>query len=133
MEKKKITGRKTLDKKEKRNPFKIYLNDFELERIIKRKGGDDSSLSEYLRAKILDDSQNASHINPVSFLNDMTDLSFQVNKVGVNINQLAKHVNELKLQNVIPVNVSDAIEDKLEEYLMHQKVIIEKLKEIIIK
>ena len=133
MDKKKVTGRKPLEKNKKRQPIKIYLNGEELEKLNKRKGMNSRSLSEYLREIILEDSKKPSHINPVDFLKDIKVLSMEVNKIGVNINQLARHLNELRLQGVIPTNVSDAINDKIESYLIQQDLIISKLKEVIKK
>lgn len=133
MDKKKVTGRKPLDETKKRNPVKVFFNQDELSNLMKRKGEDDTALSIYLRELILNDSKKPSHINPVDFFKEIKKLSIEVNKIGVNINQLARHVNELTLQNVIPVNVADSINDKLGLYLLKQDEIMASLKGIIKK
>ena len=88
-------------------------------------------ISEFIRHNIILESYKPRHLDPVQFLSDVSHLALEVNKVGVNINQLARHLNELKLQNVIPTNAAEAIEEKLERYLIHQKEIITRLKGLV--
>lgn len=134
MDKKRITvsGRKRLGHHEKRKRVYLYLNEGEIQLLnIRAADAGHKFISEYIRQTIFLENYKPRHVNPVQFFQNIKSLSLEINKVGVNINQITRHLNELRLQHVIPVGVSDAINDKLELYLIQQQEIISKLKEII--
>ncbi|MEP3210893.1 MAG: hypothetical protein ABJN95_17020 [Maribacter sp.] len=128
-----ISGRKKLNHHDKRKRIYLYLNAYELEILKTRtKDAGHKYISEYMRYSIILENYKPRHLNPVEFLNDIKNLSLEVNRVGVNINQIARHLNELRLQNIIPMNVSDAIDEQLSLYIMQQQKIITKLKGVIL-
>ena len=128
-------GRKKLKPELKRKKHDYYMNDQEYNQLLEYFNNSGyPELSAYIRETLLNKTdKNAKHINPIEFLKDIKKLSMEVNKIGVNINQLARHVNELTLQNVIPVNVAEGINEKLAIYLSKQDEIILKLKEVVKK
>lgn len=130
--KKTVSGRKRLTNQEKRKRIYLYLNEAEITSLKNR--AEDSGhrfISEYIRHNIILENYKPRHLEPVQFLKDVKHLAMEVNKVGTNINQIARHLNELKLQHIIPVNAAEAIEEKLGIYLMQQEEIITKLKSVI--
>jgi len=127
-----ISGRKKLCYHEKRKRIYLYLNEAEIASLKER--AQDSGhkfISEYIRHNIILETYKPRHLNPVQFLKEIKGLALEVNKVGVNINQLARHLNEMRLQNIIPANVTDAINDKIGLYMNQQEKIIEKLRSVI--
>lgn len=129
--KKAPNGRKELAAKDKRKCLKYYLNDVEQKQLDSRI--DDSvynTRSEFIRALLLEEGKSARHINPISFLKEINLLTTEVHKIGVNINQLAKHINEMAIAKISYTEHIEAIEDMLPAYMEKQHEIMDKLKEI---
>lgn len=129
---KKPNGRRKLNPDLKRERVYIYLNKNEI-RELSTKVQDSvfDNSSAYIRSLILEENNRPRHINPVSFLKDISKLALEVNKVGVNINQLTKHANEMAIQNIIHPELAQAIEEKITTYALQQRQIIAKLREVI--
>ncbi|MEO9893094.1 hypothetical protein [Aurantibacter sp.] len=92
-------GRKKLPNHLKRKRFAIYLNEEEEELVLARQREIQYNFSGYIRYVLLDETRKPAHPNPVAFLNSVSELAKQVNKVGININQIAKYVNQLILND----------------------------------
>ena len=121
------------EKNEKRKKHEYWLNKAELEILDQRlKNSRHKSRGQYVRSLILEEGRKeAKHLNPVDFFKTITNISKEVNKVGNNINQLAKHANEMKKQHMLPSIIIDALEEKLDIYIHQQNELITKLKEVI--
>ena len=116
----------------KRSVRKYYLNDDEYNDLLKRV--DDSrhnQVGAYVRDILLKENKSIRHINPSEFLREVSNLAIQVNKTGTNINQLAKHANEMRLNNMLRPELADAIYEIISDYVKKQDLILDKLKELI--
>lgn len=93
--------------------IKVRLTKEEKERLAKRVKLEGISLSTYVRKSILGE-------NIVS----KTDIQvvFELKKIGVNINQLAKHVNTLPINE----NIIDAI-GRIDLYMKELKLITDRI------
>lgn len=127
----KITGRKPLEEDLKRTPIKVFLNKQERSQLNKRIGQSNLKLSEYIRGVLLDDAKKPSHTSPVDFLNDISCLAKEVNKLGVNLNQISKYVNQLILMDRIEPHIVETYNEQLLQYAQLQFHIEGKLKEIL--
>lgn len=127
---KKITGRKALSSEMKREPIKVFLNSSELLKLTQRIGESNLKRSEYIRSVLLDDAKKPSHSNPADFLNDVSNLAREVNKLGVNINQISKYVNQLILMERVEPHIAETFNEQLNDYALLQAKIEDKLKEI---
>lgn len=124
-------GRKELDEKYKRKCLKYYLNDAEQKQLDARiKGSIHNTRSEFIRALLLEEGKSARHVNPISFLKEINLLTTEVHKIGVNINQLAKHINEMAIAKISHPKHIEAIEDMISVYVEKQHEIMDKLKEV---
>ena len=116
---------------EKREPIKVFLNSSERQKLTKRIGESNLKRSEYIRSILLEDAKKPSHTNPVDFLNDVSDLTREVNKLGVNINQISKYVNQLIIMQRIEPHIAEVFNEQLNCYAQLQIRIEGKLKEIL--
>lgn len=129
---KRPNGRKKLDEAKKRERFYIYLNKKEREALNERvKDSIHSTKSAFIRDLILGETNKARHINPVRFLNEISQLAMEISKIGTNINQLARHANQMAIHKIIHPDLAKAIDEKLDIYSVQQKTLINKLKEIL--
>ena len=129
---KRPNGRPTLDQKIKRKYYKYYLNEKEEKKLVSRmKDSRYSTKSEFVRSIILAENDKPRHLHPVQFFNDIGALANQVNKVGVNVNQLAKFANEMALQNMVRPELLEDIKQTMQAYTKQQEEIMSKLKELI--
>jgi t-SNARE complex subunit (syntaxin) len=126
--KKSPAGRKPL-KEKKRKRYEYYLSDAEHSDVSARlQDSGYNQLGAFVRALILEENKSMRTINPVNFLNEVSSLSFQVSKIGNNINQLARHTHEMNKLKIIQPEVIQTINEKLEDYSVLQKKIISELK-----
>lgn len=129
--KKTVAGRKPLREK-KRKRYVYFLSDSELKAINERlENSVHSTKSAFVRDLILEETSRARHINPVRFLKVISQLAMEISKIGVNINQLAKHANTMAIQKILHPDLAKAIYEKLDIYSVQQKTLINKLKEIL--
>jgi len=124
-------GRKRLPSQQRRKMFWIYLNEEEEEVLLARKGESQKKFSEYMRDALLADAKKPAHHNPVNYFNTLSELAHEVNKLGVNVNQISRYVNQLILMNRVEPHIIELFFTKLEAYAKMQSAIEDKLKELI--
>lgn len=127
-----VSGRKRLKDDLKRKRVYLYLNEDEIRELKSRvEDAGHHFISEYIRHHLGREDYKPRHVNPIKFLNEISNLALAVNKIGNNVNQIAKYCNKLKNAGLLQIHVIEACEEKLIEYSLLQRAIIKKLKEII--
>ena len=130
--KKTVSGRKKLDKNDKRKPVSIYLNQHEIDQIKSRIADLASySFSQFIRFIVLEESKRPRHINPIQFLKGISKLTIEVNKLGTNVNQISKYTNQLHNRNLTDPKVAKMYNEIVMSYIELQKEIMEKLKGVL--
>lgn len=101
--------------KNKKARIEIRLTTEEKEQIIKDAGGT-QKVSSYIRRKLL--GKGSQLINPVDLIKHADQVTYQINKIGNNINQLAKYANQRKETDD---QILQNFNKHLNEYVKQQK------------
>lgn len=103
--------------RERRKQIKLYVSEEEYNNIqIKMKQSGITNFSQYARKMLID-----GYVISIKNTNDLLQLIYEINKIGVNINQLTKLANE---NRAISKSVINNIVTKQEEL---QNLIVEKV------
>ena len=103
---------------EKRKPRNIFLSDSEaasIKKIYQEAGY--SSRSEYMRDLALNSLNKSYHPDRLLVVNSINDVSKEINKIGVNINQIARYANEYNKMNVSDPKLIESYNEILQEYI----------------
>lgn len=92
----------------------IRLNDREYERLLKD-SVNYKSVSDYMRQKLF----NTGIMNPIDYIKYMDDICLELKRIGNNINQIAKYVNQHK--NEAQTEVLQEIEYALLQHVEAEK------------
>lgn len=92
----------------------IRLNDKEYERLMKD-SANYRSLSDYMRQKLF----NTGVMSPVEYIKIMDEICLELKRIGNNINQIAKYVNQHK--ESINSDIMREIENALSQHVEVEK------------
>lgn len=94
--------------RERKKLLKVYVSEEEYKSIqTKMKQYQTENFSQYARKMLID-----GMVIKISNLHEIIDLKFEIKKIGVNINQIAKHANETRTIDKETIN---EIVKKIEE------------------
>lgn len=120
-----VGGRKKLPTVElKTKKLQMHVTELEYTNIqVLYKASGKKTLSDFMRMMVLDENKSNSIINNVELIKHLDKIGKEINRIGTNINQLAKYTNIQMLSSKVDSRTMIKFNDQMDSYLQERRAL----------